>query len=107
MLLNTSPMDSSSWQLVQDSWTLVPGPVCVFASVLLLKPAAYYYHNPATADELERFSVMIGKFREVYHDFTGPIAPETSVRMQLDVINRTTIDDTGAFISHKGNKEWL
>lgn len=72
-----------------------------------MKPAAYYYHNPATADELERFNVMIGQFREVYHDFTGPIAPETSVRMQLDVINRTTIDDTGAFISHKGNKEWL
>jgi len=78
-----------------------------FASVLLLKPAAYYYHNPATADELERYKVMIGRFREVYHDFTGPITPETSVRMQLDVINRTTVDDTGAFISHKGNKEWL
>ncbi|OAX42087.1 NAD(P)-binding protein [Rhizopogon vinicolor AM-OR11-026] len=63
--------------------------------------------RPPTADELERFNVMIGKLRKVYPDFTGPITPETSVRMQLEVINRTTVDDTGAFISHKGNKEWL
>ncbi|OJA21626.1 hypothetical protein AZE42_13502, partial [Rhizopogon vesiculosus] len=63
--------------------------------------------RPPTADELERFNVMVGRFRKVYPDFTGPITPETSVRMQLEVINRTTVDDTGAFISHKGNKEWL
>ncbi|KAG2138714.1 uncharacterized protein EDB93DRAFT_714406 [Suillus bovinus] len=60
-----------------------------------------------TQKELEEFMAMVERFKNVYPDFTGPIMPETSVRMQLEVINRMTIDDTGAFISHKGNKEWL
>lgn len=60
-----------------------------------------------TEKELEQFTAMIGKFRNSYPDFMGPITPEVSVRMQLEVINRSTVNDTGAFISHKGNKEWL
>ncbi|KAJ8581230.1 NAD(P)-binding protein, partial [Rhizopogon salebrosus TDB-379] len=63
--------------------------------------------RPPTPNELERFAAMIGNFRKLYPDFTGPITPETSVQMQLEVINRVTVDDSGAFISHKGNKEWL
>ncbi|KAG1886058.1 hypothetical protein F4604DRAFT_60194 [Suillus subluteus] len=63
--------------------------------------------NLATEKELEQLMAMIGKFRNAYPDFTGPITPEASVRMQLEVINRITVNDTGAFISHKGNKEWL
>jgi hypothetical protein len=50
---------------------------------------------------------MIEKFRNLNPAFTGPITPEESVRMQLEVIHRITVNDTGAFISHKGNKEWL
>lgn len=50
---------------------------------------------------------MIEKFKKLSPDFTGPITPETSVRMQLEVINLITVNDTGAFLSHKGNKEWL
>jgi NAD(P)-dependent dehydrogenase (short-subunit alcohol dehydrogenase family) len=65
------------------------------------------YIKTATPNELERFAAMIGNFRKLYPDFTGPITPETSVQMQLEVINRATVDDSGAFISHKGNKEWL
>jgi hypothetical protein len=61
----------------------------------------------ASEKELEQFMAMIEKFRKVYRDFTGPITPEESVRMQLKVINQITVNDTGAFISHKGNKEWL
>lgn len=63
--------------------------------------------SPPTEKELEHFMAMIEKFRKLYPDFTGPITPEESVRMQLKVINQTTVNDTGAFISHKGNKEWL
>ena len=63
--------------------------------------------NSATPDEVEELSVMIEKFRILYPDFAGPITPEVSVQMQLEVINRVTVRDTGAFISHKGNKEWL
>jgi NAD(P)-dependent dehydrogenase (short-subunit alcohol dehydrogenase family) len=60
-----------------------------------------------TEKELEQFVAMIEKFRNLYPDFTGPITPEESVRMQLEVINQITVNDTGAFLSHKGNKEWL
>jgi hypothetical protein len=40
-------------------------------------------------------------------DFKGPITPEESVRKQLEVLNRWTVEDTGAFISHLGNKQWI
>jgi hypothetical protein len=39
--------------------------------------------------------------------FEGPITPEQSVKMQLDVINKITVKDSGAFVSHYGNKQWI
>ncbi|KAJ7187412.1 hypothetical protein C8R46DRAFT_1059686 [Mycena filopes] len=50
----------------------------------------------------------IGKaILKVAPDFKAPISPEESVRLQLEVINRWTVEDTGAFVSQKGNKEWV
>ncbi|EGO05292.1 hypothetical protein SERLA73DRAFT_174375 [Serpula lacrymans var. lacrymans S7.3] len=63
--------------------------------------------KPPTQEEIAEFSLMLKKFRTLYPDFEGPITPETSVRMQLEVINKITVADTGAFLSHKGSKEWL
>ncbi|KAJ6452539.1 hypothetical protein C8R47DRAFT_998059 [Mycena vitilis] len=41
-------------------------------------------------------------------DFKGPISPEESVKMQLEVFDRWTVAETGAFVSHFGNREqWL
>ncbi len=40
-------------------------------------------------------------------DFKGPLTPEVSVKMVLEVINRWTVADTGAFVSQHGNKQWL
>ncbi len=42
-----------------------------------------------------------------YPDFKGPISVEDSVGKQLEVIDRWTLDRSGAFVSHKGNKEWI
>lgn len=39
--------------------------------------------------------------------FTGRMAPEKSVKMQKKVIDGVTIENTGSFLSHHGNKEWL
>lgn len=50
---------------------------------------------------------MIASFQKVYPNFTGLSTPEESVRMMRKVIEEVTVEDTGAFISHKGNKEWL
>ncbi|KAL5484929.1 hypothetical protein ACEPAI_7571 [Sanghuangporus weigelae] len=60
-----------------------------------------------TEEELKKFEAMVASFRKAYPDFTGPISPEQSVKAVLGVVDRATIEDTGAFISHKGNQEWL
>lgn len=62
----------------------------------------------ATPEELESFGALLKSFQTIYPDFTGPITPEVSVKMMLDVIEHWDVKkDNGAFISHKGNKEWL
>lgn len=40
-------------------------------------------------------------------DFKGPITPEESVKAVLHVVYGATLKDTGKFISHHGNKEWV
>lgn len=48
-----------------------------------------------------------GSIRKTSPDSKGPLSPEESVRMQLEVIHRWRVEDTGAFVSQKGNKEWM
>ena len=51
---------------------------------------------------------MVKHFQRAFPDWDGkPITPETSVRMMLDVIHRWERKDSGAFVSHYGNKQWL
>ena len=52
-------------------------------------------------------AAMMQKCRDVNPSFTGPVPPEDSVRDMLNVIDRITAKDSGAFVSHKGSKEWL
>ncbi|KAJ6461999.1 hypothetical protein C8R47DRAFT_1058235 [Mycena vitilis] len=54
-------------------------------------------------------SKMLGPaFLKLAPDFKGPISPEESVKMQLEVFNRWPVAETGAFVSHFGNREqWL
>ncbi|KAJ7837398.1 hypothetical protein B0H14DRAFT_2362414 [Mycena olivaceomarginata] len=40
-------------------------------------------------------------------NFKGPITPEESVKLQLELLNRWTVEETGAFVSQHGNKEWV
>lgn len=61
----------------------------------------------ATAAELESFKVAVKKFQAVYPDWKAPLTPETSIKMMLDVIYKWERKDSGAFVSHYGNKEWL
>lgn len=64
--------------------------------------------TPPTEEELRGNQAMGAKFLAYAPHFTGPISPEESVRMQLDVIEKATVEtDGGAFISHFGNKQWL
>jgi len=63
--------------------------------------------KPPTPEELEGYKQMVIAFKQIEPSFEGALTPEQSVKLQLDVINKTTVKDTGAFISHHGNKQWL
>ncbi|KAJ7146321.1 hypothetical protein C8R44DRAFT_757155 [Mycena epipterygia] len=62
--------------------------------------------KPATAQEMEEHKMLGKAIAKIAPDFKGPITPQESVTMQLAVINRWTIEETGAFVSHFGNKQW-
>ncbi|KAJ7625329.1 hypothetical protein DFH06DRAFT_742855 [Mycena polygramma] len=56
----------------------------------------------------EESKMLAPAFFKLAPDFEGPISPEESVKMQLEVFNRWTVAGTGAFVSHFGNREqWL
>ncbi|KAJ6541775.1 hypothetical protein B0H19DRAFT_958600 [Mycena capillaripes] len=61
----------------------------------------------ATAQQLEDFQKMMQALAEVAPHFKGPITVEESVKMQLEIIYRWTVEDMSAFVSHFGNKQWL
>lgn len=62
----------------------------------------------ATPEELKGFHMLVERFKAGYPEWDGqPISPETSVKMMFKVIDKLSIKDTGAHISHKGNQEWL
>lgn len=62
----------------------------------------------ATPEEIEGFKGMVAQFKLGYPNWDGqPISPETSVKMMFEVIDKFGIEQTGAFLSHKGDKEWL
>ena len=62
----------------------------------------------ASPAELEVFSAMVAAFKKQAPHWDGlPITPETSVKMMRELIEKCSPADTGAFISHFGNKQWL
>lgn len=46
-------------------------------------------------------------FSSLYPHFNGPISPAQSVPLMKNVIDNMTVEDSGAFLSHLGSKEWL
>jgi NAD(P)-dependent dehydrogenase (short-subunit alcohol dehydrogenase family) len=61
-----------------------------------------------TEEEINGRRAMGAKFKEYAPHFKGPITLEDSVRMQLEVIDKATVQTYGGeFVSHFGNKQWL
>ncbi|KAK7044895.1 NAD(P)-binding protein [Favolaschia claudopus] len=60
-----------------------------------------------TPEEEAQYQAFIQKLKALAPDFEGPITPEQSVKMMLEVIHRWTVDRTGAFVSQHGTKKWL
>ncbi|KAI0328959.1 short-chain dehydrogenases/reductase [Cubamyces sp. BRFM 1775] len=64
--------------------------------------------KPFTPEELEFFQDAFPKFMKASDDWDGnPLSPETSVELMLGVIDKVTVKDSGAFLSHWGNQKWL
>lgn len=61
----------------------------------------------ATEEQPKFYLDMVKKIQVVYSEFKGAILPEESVKAVLRVVNEATQKDTGAFIPHEGNKEWV
>ncbi|KAF2130688.1 NAD(P)-binding protein [Dothidotthia symphoricarpi CBS 119687] len=55
----------------------------------------------------EVLEMALQVFQKVNPDLTGLMSPEESVRMQLDVINSLTADQSGLALSHHGDYNWL
>jgi NAD(P)-dependent dehydrogenase (short-subunit alcohol dehydrogenase family) len=64
--------------------------------------------KPMSEQAIQGAQAMGAMFQEYAPDFTGPISPEKSVEMCLEVIGRATVEEFGgAFVSHYGNQQWL
>jgi NAD(P)-dependent dehydrogenase (short-subunit alcohol dehydrogenase family) len=64
--------------------------------------------KPMSEQAIQGAQTMGAMFQEYAPDFTGPISPEKSVEMCLEVIGRATVEGFGgAFVSHYGNQQWL
>ena len=52
---------------------------------------------------------QVKKFSAYAPHFKGPITPEESVRMVMEVIEKASLEkgDGGAFVSQFGNKQWI
>ncbi|KAJ7697644.1 hypothetical protein B0H17DRAFT_1197305 [Mycena rosella] len=62
---------------------------------------------PRTPEQAKEYAIFKEKLAKLAPDFKGPITPQVSVQMMLEVIYRWSVEDTGAFVSHHGSKEWL
>ncbi|KAF2098434.1 NAD(P)-binding protein [Rhizodiscina lignyota] len=60
-----------------------------------------------TSGSDEAYKWMTQAFKGYEPNFKGPITTEQSVKAQLKVIDNFTLEQTGQFLSHLGNKRWL
>jgi hypothetical protein len=56
---------------------------------------------------MKSVTAMLEGFKKVAPHWKGPLTPIESVELQKKVIDGLTIEDSGKFLSHWGNKEWL
>lgn len=63
----------------------------------------------ATPEQMQKLGVLFQKFKEYAPHFEGPAKAEDAIRDVLATIRRASIADGfgGAFVSHRGDKQWL
>ncbi|KAK7972191.1 hypothetical protein PG988_006325 [Apiospora saccharicola] len=65
--------------------------------------------NDLTPEEMAKFAPMLQKWQAYAPDFKGPVTPEAAVADVLAVLEKCSVanGDSGAILSHFGNKQWL
>ncbi|KAA1466363.1 NAD(P)-binding protein [Dentipellis sp. KUC8613] len=64
--------------------------------------------NAPPMEDLEWVRKETAKFKKQFPDFPGALTPDESVSKMLKVIDELSVDNnSGAFLSHNGNKKWL
>jgi hypothetical protein len=62
----------------------------------------------AAEEEMDHIMALFKHFKQGAPNWNGQITlPQESVESMLKVIGKFTVSDTGAFVSHLGNNEWL
>ncbi|KAF3923877.1 hypothetical protein ABW21_db0208745 [Orbilia brochopaga] len=56
---------------------------------------------------VQMYEAITQIFRRTHPQFPGPLTPEESVNHMLNTLGKLTVKDTGKFMSHYGNREWL
>ncbi|KAF8204499.1 hypothetical protein K438DRAFT_1580026, partial [Mycena galopus ATCC 62051] len=59
------------------------------------------------SDSPKEFRMLWEMVANLKPDYSGPMSTEESDKMLLEVIDRWTVEQSGAFVSHFGNKQWL
>ncbi|KAJ7143583.1 hypothetical protein C8R43DRAFT_1199124, partial [Mycena crocata] len=113
LVLQTGVHDSPGYSMAKAALNLA---IAKFAVALKAEGFVFLSLSPGVVNTLtteltpevtEVVGAMMGKFVRIAPDFKGPITPEESVRLQLEVIYKWKVEDTGAFVSHHGTKQWL
>ncbi|KZP29955.1 NAD(P)-binding protein [Athelia psychrophila] len=60
-----------------------------------------------TPEQVEEYKGLMASLRIIKPDFEGAMTPEKSVSMLLGLVYKWTVEDTGSYVSHYGNKDWL
>ncbi|KAJ6478811.1 hypothetical protein C8R47DRAFT_1138242 [Mycena vitilis] len=84
---------------------------------MALKPEGFVFMslNPGHVDteiqrtpqEDEEYKVYVQRLMGKLPSYSGPVTPEQSVTLMLDVIYRWTLEETGTTKSRGGDQEWL
>jgi len=72
---------------------------------LALSPGWVSSHAGPEEDMNVKFFLPV--FQKVYPELKGKITVEESVKMQLDTIENLTLEQSGQFLSHHGDKYWV
>ncbi|THV04312.1 NAD-P-binding protein [Dendrothele bispora CBS 962.96] len=77
-------------------------------SFLNISPGLVDTQAPPKPEEMGGVMEMITAFKKGYPDWTPmPMPTAESVGLMLEIIDKLTVEDSGKFVSHKNNREWL